>query len=77
MPTWDIVCDRAGCLYQELDAAFDNAHARDRYVQDTVCPTCGSKLRVMTGTPAFYLKGPGFHCNDYPKWGGPTKPPSE
>ena len=60
MPTYEYECTKCQHRFDELQKITAEPKA--------TCPKCGKNAkRLISRGVGFILKGPGFHCNDYPK----------
>lgn len=60
MPRYDYQCEQCGRQVEDVQTVEE----RDNV---PACRRCGGRMVRQPAAPAFQLRGPGFHVNDYPK----------
>lgn len=60
MPTYEYECNKCYYRFDKLQPITSKPTAK--------CPDCGgTSKRLISAGLGVIFKGPGFHCNDYPK----------
>jgi putative FmdB family regulatory protein len=61
MPIYEYKCNACEHTFEELQGINDKPLKS--------CPECKAlkPVKLISSPGGFILKGPGFHCNDYPK----------